>query len=172
VDGVDGRSALVHRVHRVHAVHCGHHPNPNSPFQTTRSEAPCSLMHSHRSFPAGPLLLLVCFLAFTGCSSFHNPFAHPPELAGSWANRLNSVVSFNPNGTFEINHAGRLRTSGTYALHKNVIELLYTGGKLPWDGHETATYRIKQDHRILRFVLLHDTCAERIANFSVKWKKI
>ena len=129
-------------------------------------------MQSHRPLAAGPLLLLGLLFALVGCSSFHNPFARDPELVGTWGNRLGSVWIVQTDGTFELNHGGRFITRGTYQIHKDKLTLLYTGGKIPWDGHESATYRIKPDKKIVRFVLLHDICAERIVNLSVRWKKI
>jgi len=116
--------------------------------------------------------LVVVLLSLVGCSCFHNPFARAPKLNGTWGNRLGSVWVVRSDGTFEMNHGGRFLTTGTYSIRRHVLTLTYTGGKIPWDGHETATYRIKRDKKIVRFVILHDTCGERIANLSVKWKRI
>lgn len=133
-------------------------------------------MKFQRQIPAVCLVLLVLLVG--GCTSFHNPFSKSPDLAGTWENRHGSVWTLRSDGTFEIKHAGQVGVTGTYSIgkrtHRDQLTLIYTGGRIPWDGHQSATYRIKQDKRNrkkLRFVVLHDICALRIADLSVKWKK-
>lgn len=120
-------------------------------------------------FPA--TVVLLALLVLTGCSSLHNPFTHRQNLVGRWENRLGSVWDIRADGTFEMSFKGRFATRGSYSIHKNQLTLLYTGGKIPWDGRDPATYRIKMDKNVVRFVVMHDICATRIANLSVKWKR-
>jgi hypothetical protein len=127
-------------------------------------------MKLQRHGPAVFILLLGA-LFLSSCSSFHNPFAPKPDLTGQWKNRLGSVWTLRSDGTFKISYGGHFVTTGSYEVRRDKMTLIHSGGKIPWDGTESATYRFKLDKKNLRFVLLHDTCLVRITNLSVKWKK-
>ena len=122
------------------------------------------------------ILVSLLLLAGTGCSVLHNPFSHAPDLAGKWKNRHGTLWTLRPNGTFELSQHGVVSVSGSYAIAKRSgkyqMDLSFTGGTIPWDGHEPATYRIKLEKQTLDLAIVHDTCAARIAELSVKWKRL
>jgi hypothetical protein len=97
-----------------------------------------------------------------------------PNLVGTWQNRHGSQWSLHPDNTFEMRHAGFVVT-GAYRFgnwsHRDQITLDFTGGQIPWDGHEPAIYRVKLHKQSVRFVPLHETCAVRMAALSTKWKR-
>jgi len=117
------------------------------------------------------ILLTGVFLLLLNACATTAPTPQGP-LVGTWTNSLGTVVTYKPDGTFDVVGAKRHIWGNYTVAAPDTITFQETGGNAAKGCHAPGVYKFSRTgQNTLAFTLVKDGCKERIKNVTLAWHR-
>jgi hypothetical protein len=94
----------------------------------------------------------------------------PGALVGTWTNSLGTVWTVKADNTFDVVNPKR-HIFGNITVTGDSVTIQETGGKTAKGCHGPGVYKFNRAGDTLTFMLVKDSCKERIKNVTIAWHR-
>jgi hypothetical protein len=119
-------------------------------------------------------LIVIVAVLFVQACAITPPATGIAALTGSWSNSIGTVWTMRADGSFDVdlNNDGKRDAWGTCQVEGDQVTIVGTGGVVPKGcGNTTGRYHFQRKGNTLHFMLIKDSCAERVKNVTADWTR-